>query len=105
MHFKQHVAMTGLPNSFCHQLHSLKVVTNFNFLAPFHRASQVALVIKNPPANARDVRDMGSIPRSERFSVGGHGNPLHYSCLENSVYRGAWQAMVHVVAKSGTQLK
>ena len=41
-----------------------------------------ALVVKNLPANA-DVRDMGSIPGSGRSPVGGHGNPLHYSCLEN----------------------
>jgi len=43
----------------------------------------VALVVKNLPANAGDVRDMGSIPRSGRSPGGGHGNPLQYSCLEN----------------------
>ena len=46
-------------------------------------ASQVALVIKNPPANVRDVRDAGSIPRLGRSTEQGHGNPLQYSCLEN----------------------
>ena len=46
-------------------------------------ASQVALVLKNPPANAGDVRDAGLIPRLERFPGGGHGNPLQYFCLEN----------------------
>ena len=45
--------------------------------------SHVAIVIKNLPANAGDVRDMGSIPRSGRFPGGGYGNPLQYSCLEN----------------------
>ena len=54
------------------------------------RASQVILVIKNPPANAGDIRDMGSISDSERSDRGGHGNPLHYSCLENPLDRGAW---------------
>ena len=67
--------------------------------------SQVVLVGKNPPANAGDVRDKGSIPGSGRSFRGGHGNPLQYSCLENSMDRGAWQATVHRVAKSWTRLK
>ena len=67
-------------------------------------ASQVALVLKNPPANAGDVRDAGSIPGSGRSSGGGNGNPLQYSCLENSMNRGTWWATVHRVAKSRTQL-
>ena len=62
-------------------------------------------MLKNPPANAGDIRDMGSIPGSERSSGGGHGNPLQYSCLENSMDRGVWQATVHGVTKSWTQLK
>ena len=45
--------------------------------------SQVAVLVKNPPANARDVRDAGSIPGSGGFLGGRHGNPLQYSCLEN----------------------
>ena len=52
-------------------------------------------VVKNLPANAGDA---GSIPGSGRSSGGGHGNPLQYSCLENPMDRGAWQA-VHGVAK------
>ena len=47
------------------------------------------LVVKNLPANARDIRDIGLIPGSGRSPGGGHGNPLQYSCLENSVDRGA----------------
>ena len=66
---------------------------------------QVTLVVKNLPANAREVRDMGLIPGSGRCPGGGHGNPLQYSCLENSMDRGAWQATVHAVSKSWTQLK
>ena len=69
------------------------------------RASQVALVVKNPPANAGEVRDVGSIPGSGRSPGGGHGNPLQYSCLENPMDRGAWRATVPGVAKSRTQLK
>ena len=68
-------------------------------------ASQVVLVIKNPPANAGDIRDAGSIPGSGRSPGEGHGIPLQYSCLENPMDRGAWQAMVHRVAKSRIQLK
>ena len=46
-------------------------------------------MVKNPPANARDVKDEGSVPGSRRFSGGGHGNPLQCSCLENPMDRGA----------------
>ena len=63
------------------------------------RASQVALVVENPPASARDVRDLSSIPGSGRSPGGGHGNPLQYSRLENPMDRGAWQATVHGVAE------
>jgi len=49
-----------------------------------------------------DVRDVSSVPGSGRCPGGGHGNPLQYSCLENSVDKGAWRAMVHSVAKSRT---
>ena len=66
------------------------------------RASQVALVVKNSPANAGDVRDMGLIPGSGRSPGGGRGSPLHYSCLENPVDRGALRAAVHRAAKSRT---
>ena len=52
-------------------------------------------VVKNPPANAGDVKDTISNLGSERSPGGGHGNPLQYSCLENPMNRGAWQATVH----------
>ena len=64
--------------------------------------SQLALVVKNPPANAGDARDMGSIPGSGRSPGGGHGNSIQYSCLENPMNRGAWWVIVHGVAKSRT---
>ena len=67
-------------------------------------ASQVVLVVRNPRANAGDIRDVGSIPGSGRSSGGGHGNTLQYTCLENSMDRGPWQATVHRVAKNRTQL-
>ena len=57
-------------------------------------------MVKNPPVNVGDLRDMGSIPKSERSSGGGHGNPFQYSCPENPLDRGTWQAIVHRVAKS-----
>ena len=68
-------------------------------------ASQVALVVKNPSANAGDIRDAGLIPRFGRSPGGGHGNPLQYSCLENRMDRGAWQARVQGVTKSWQCLK
>ena len=61
--------------------------------------------VKNSPANAGDVRDTGSIPGSERSTRGGQGNPFLYSCLENPIDSGAWQATVHRVTKSWTRLK
>ena len=64
------------------------------------RASLVAQLVKNPPANAGDARDVGLIPRSRRSSGEGNGNPLQYSCLENPMGRGAWWATVYAVAKS-----
>ena len=64
--------------------------------------SQVVLVVKNPPANAGDLRDAGSIPGSGRCPGGGNGNPLQYSCLENPMDRGAWRATVHRVTKGQT---
>ena len=55
-----------------------------------HRAFPVALVVKNPPANAGGISDVGSIPGSGRSPGEGNGNPLQYSCLENPLDRGAW---------------
>ena len=68
-------------------------------------AAQGALVVKNPSANAGDIRDAGLIPGLGRPLGGGYGNPLQYSCLENPMDRGAWRATVYGVAKSQTQLK
>ena len=69
-------------------------------------ASQLALVVKNPPANPGGVREAVLIPGLGRYPGGGHGNPLQYSCLENNpMDRGAWQATVHRITESQTQLK
>ena len=59
----------------------------------------MVLVVKNPPANAGDTRDTGSIPGLGRSPGRGHGNPLQYSCLKNPMDREAWQATMHGVAK------
>ena len=61
-------------------------------------ASQVELVVKNPPVNAGNVRDTGSIPGSGRSPGEGNDTPLQYSCLGNPMDRGAWQATVHGAA-------
>ena len=97
------------------QAYLLHPSTQLMLIAPqiTHGAFQVALVVKNPPANARDISDMGSIPGSGRSPGGAHGSPpggahgspLQYSCLENPMDRGAWRATVHRVAKSRTLLK
>ena len=59
-------------------------------------------MVKNPPANAGDVRDAGLIPGWGRSPRGGNGNPLQLSCLENPMDRGAWQATIHRVTESDT---
>ena len=64
------------------------------------RASQVALVVRNSPANAGDIRDEGSTPGLGRSPERGHGNPLQYSCLENPMDRGAWWATVQGVTET-----
>ena len=69
------------------------------------QASQVTLVVKNPPAKGGEARDTGSILGSERSPGEGNGNPLQYSCLDNPMDRGAWLAKVHRVAKSWASLK
>ena len=61
-------------------------------------------MVKNPPANAGDTGDVGSIPGLGRSPEGGNGNPLQYSCLENSMDRGALKATIHGVANSRTRL-
>ena len=80
-----------------------KSQTRLSDFTSLHFSSQafpVALVVKNLPAKAGDVRDAGSISGSGRSSGGGNGNPLQYPCLENPMDRGAWQAAVHRVSKS-----
>ena len=62
------------------------------------------LEAKNQPANAGDTGDAGSISGSGRSPGTGNGKPLQYFCLENSMNRGAWQAVVHGVTKSQTGL-
>ena len=68
-------------------------------------ASQVALVVKNPPAHVGDIRNVILIPGSRRSPGEEHGNPFQYSFLENPMDRRTWWATVHRVAKSQTQLK
>ena len=85
---------TNIPN---HLLGSAKKSSNMS-----QRASQGALVVKNPPANAGDMRDRSSIPESGRSLGGGNGNPRQYPCLENPMDRGDWRATVHGIAESDT---
>ena len=66
------------------------------------RSFPEVLVVKNLSANARDIRDVSLIPGLRRFPGERNGNPVHYSCLENPMDRGAWQTIVHRVTKSQT---
>ena len=76
----------------CHLCSGTELV-NGGFVFDFnYYVSQVALVIKNLPANAEDIRDTGLSPGSGRSPGEGNGNPLQYSCLLNSMDREAWQA-------------
>ena len=67
-----------------------------------HWASCMVLVVKNPPTNAGDARDMGSVPGSGRSPGGGNGNPQQYSRLKNPMDRGAWLGTILRVGKSQT---
>jgi len=67
----------------------------------FHGGAEV----KESICKAEAAGDVGLIPGSGRYPGGGYGNPLQYSCLENPLNRGAWQAIVHRVTKSQTRLK
>ena len=67
------------------------------YIYTYPQAPWVTLVVKNPPANAGDIKDTILIPGLGRSPGGGYGNPLQYSCLENPMDRGAWQATVHRV--------
>ena len=68
-------------------------------------ASQVVLVVKNPLANAGDIRDACLIPGLGRSPGGENGNTLQYCFLEDPIDRGVWKAAVHSIAKSQTRLK
>ena len=64
--------------------------------------SQVELVVKNPPASVGEIRDWGSVLELGRSPGGEHGNPLHYSCLKNSMDKGALQTIVRGIGKNQT---
>ena len=72
------------------------------YVANWQRASQVALMVKNPPLNVGNVRDTSSIPGLGRCFGGEHGNPLQYSCLENPMDRGTWWDTIHRITNSQT---
>ena len=80
---------------------TLQIMYLIKYLYTEYRVSQVALVVvKNPPANSGDIRNVGSTPGWGRSPGGGHRNPFQYSCLENPMDKGAWRATVHRIAKS-----
>ena len=85
----QHGDMSGSALPLASSSSSPASVPPLRFLYQSKVVSQAALVVKNPLANAGDVRDVGSIPEWGRSPGGGHGNPLQYSCLENPMDKGA----------------
>ena len=78
---------------------------SFHSMPILYQASQVMLMVNNPPANARDIRDVGSVSGLGGSPGEGHRNPPQYSCLENPTDKEAWWATVHWVAKRQTQRK
>ena len=86
------------------ELHSCpKILDSLIIDFPFGlELPQMALVVKNPPASAGDIRNSSSVPGSGRSPGGEHGNPLQYCCLESSMDRGVWQTRVLGVIKSWT---
>jgi len=83
-------------------LHYPELLKRLRLQPDFTGASQLMLMLKNPPASTGDIRDMGSIPGLGRCPRRGHGNPLQYSCLENPMDRGVWRAAAHRIPKSQT---
>ena len=86
----------------CHFLLQKIFLTQGSQILSLHFNSGGVLVVKNPPANAGDVGDVGSIPGLGRSPGGGNGNSLQCSCLESSMDSGAWLATVHGAAESQT---
>ena len=112
MGISRHESWSGLPvaspNPCCVADTMCFLHINFRFSITFNyslvTASQVARGVRNPPANAGDIRDAGLIPGSGRSPEGGHGNLLQYFAWRIPMDRGAWQATVRGVAKSQTRL-
>ena len=77
----------------------------FDLFNPENGGFPGGTVVKNTPANAGGERNSGLNPGSGRVPGGGNDNPFQYSCLENSIDKGAWQPVVHGVAKSQTRLR
>ena len=84
---------------------AIVIMTNRVYLLCYmymFKHSQVALIVKNPPANPGDISDSASIPGSGRSPGEGNSNPLQYACLGNPTDRGAWWVTVHGVTESDT---
>ena len=98
----RHVSATsdfGIP---CVKIPLFKMVSFYSLIFQKSYSNQVALVVKNPPANAGDGSDASLIPGLGRSPAVGNGNPLQCSCLGNAMDRGAWWATVHGVTESDT---
>ena len=101
MIFKKHSVNNWLYLDFLLSIEHLRAV----YYSFFWMSFRWLIVVKNLPENAGDRRNVDSVPGLGRSPGGGHGNPLQYSCLENSMRWGAQWATVHRVTKSWTPLK
>ena len=109
IHFRSEIQLQGLQQKisvsclvFSYWLFPLPTGHHFKLYYLFILGFPGGLAVKNPPANATDTGDMGSIPGSGRSPGGRNGNPLQFSCLENPMDTGTWRATVHRVAKNQT---
>ena len=94
---------SGYCKQCCNEHWSTCVFLNYDFLRVYGLSQWLSS--KESACNAGAKGDLGQIPGAERSPGGGHGNPLQYSCLENPMDRGGWQATVHRVTKCQTRLK
>ena len=101
--FCQHFSIFRIPLQIFQIAYQSKKNYHNQYMLP--ETSQVAVVVKSPPAKAGDTRDAGSVPGSGRSLGGGRGNPLQHSCLATPMDRGAWRTTIHSVTQSWTRLK
>ena len=100
---KQMVKVNLRKDCIVNNIYLLNGKTRAQALVPWYQGHPQGLRGKESTCNAGDIGDASSIPGSGRYPGGGNGNSLQYSCLENSMDRGVWRAIVESVARSQTR--